>query len=137
MTVMTETTKTKPKIGINNPFPENIAILAAKPPSASDPVSPINTEAGDTLKIKYANKAPTKQKDKTDKDVSPFCKRSTLPKEAKKGTHEPAANPSNPSVKFTAFTVAKNTKTEKGIIPNPISHFVLKKGTFTFVKPDR
>ena len=64
---MTENAKHTPNTGTYKAFPENKVKAEAKPPSAKEPVSPINTAAGETLNSKYANSAPTKQKDNTAK----------------------------------------------------------------------
>ena len=49
ITDMTDKTKQTPITGINNAFPEKEEIAAINPPKASEPVSPMNTDAGDTL----------------------------------------------------------------------------------------
>ena len=46
---MTEKTKHIPNIRIYSALPLNTAIAAAKPPSDNEPVSPINTDAGEIL----------------------------------------------------------------------------------------
>ena len=134
---MTEKTKHIPKTGTYKVFPLNTHIHEAKPPNASDPVSPINTEAGCTLNNKYASKLPIKQKDVNTKLDEPFCKSITTPISPKKGTLVPAASPSNPSVKLTAFTVAKNTKTVTGIIHQEIEKALFTKGRYNRVIPAR
>ena len=55
----------------------------------------------------------------------------------KNGTLVPAANPSSPSVKFTAFTDPKKTNNAKGIIHHPKSSSTLKKGTLSVVNSAR
>ena len=113
---MTENTKVIPIVRIYKAFPVNSPIHAAKPPKDKEPVSPINTRAGDTLNNKYADSAPPKQKAIVDKLPSPFCKNIKTPKARKNGIHADAAKPSSPSVRLTALTVAKNKKMTSGII---------------------
>ena len=62
------------------------AIDATNPPSAREPVSPINTLAGYTLYTRNPNNAVTEE-----------------------------ARPSRPSVKFAPFTVPSTTKNNKTI----------------------
>ena len=65
MTDMLERTNTKPTTGTESAFPEKRATLAANPPSAREPVSPIKTLARETLKRRYAPSAPVRQKQNT------------------------------------------------------------------------
>ena len=112
---MTERTKQAPIISTYNAFPEKSAIQPTKPPKDNEPVSPIKTDAGYTLNNKYPNKAPVNEKATTDNDCAPPCSKIKIPKAAKNGTQVPAASPSNPSVKLTAFTVAKKRKNVKKV----------------------
>ena len=132
---MTEKTKHAPTMGKYNALPENSVIDAANPPKESEPVSPIKTYAGETLNKRYATKAPIKANESIGNPVVSSCKRIKTPKTPKYGALTPAASPSKPSVKFTALTVAINTKIAKGTIHVPTSHDLLRKGKWSTVKP--
>ena len=56
---MLEITNIIPIIGIKKLLDENTLTAPIKPPKESEPVSPINTLAFETLKIKNANIPPT------------------------------------------------------------------------------
>ena len=137
MTDMTESTKVIPITAKYKPFPVNATMLAAKPPNAKEPVSPMKTDAGETLKKRYAKSAPTRQKETVDIFLFPPCKRINKPMQRKYGTHEPAASPSKPSVKLTAFTVAKKRKNVKGNAHTPISMLLFVKGMCSEVNSAR
>ena len=124
---MTENKKHIPKSGTYSAFPENSVNAEAKPPRAKEPVSPIKTAAGETLKSRYASNAPARQKDKIASPSFPLSLQIKMPKKIKNGMLAPAAKPSKPSVKFTAFTVPKNTNTDNGKIQLPIAIDRLRK----------
>ena len=135
MTDMTEKTKQPPIIGKYSAFPEKSAMHAAKPPRESEPVSPIKRRAGETLNSKYASKAPTSAKASVGNPSFPVCNTIKIPNVPKKGTLTPAASPSSPSVKLTAFTVAIKTNTAIGNIHAPTSKDAPKKGICKEVSP--
>ena len=128
ITDMTESTNIIPTVTIYSAFPVKVAIQETKPPRASEPVSPIKTLAGGALNSKYAINAPTSAKHTVAWDSLSPSKQIIMPKTRKKGILTPEASPSNPSVKFTAFTVAKNTNITNGINQPPSSIFAPKKG---------
>ena len=115
ITDITESTNITPTIAIYKALPVNTAIQEAKPPRASEPVSPMNTEAGGTLKTRYAQSAPTSAKARVACEAFSPSNRIRIPRVKKKGTLTPDASPSKPSVRLTALTVARNTNAEKGI----------------------
>ena len=80
-----------------------VAIAATKPPSASEPVSPIKTAAGCTLKIRNPIKAPATHA--PDKAMSRFNLMATVEKNTTISKVTLAARPSSPSVKFAPLTV--------------------------------
>ena len=63
MSDITVSTKRMPIIGIISSSPENTASEAIAPPSASEPVSPINILAGKQLKRKKPTKLPKSAKE--------------------------------------------------------------------------
>ena len=126
-----------PKSGIKKLLPENILIAPIKPPKDNDPVSPINTLAGDTLNKRYPASAPQRLKQICESAVLPPCKEIIMPKNRKNGKLAPAANPSNPSVRFTQLTVLKNAKAVSGITQPPNFQVLLKKGIFAVSAPER
>src|SRR5580692_8678379 len=78
------------------------AIVPSAPPSPSDPTSPMKISAGCALYQRNPNEAPTSAPQNTVSSPAAI-------------TVQPIANPSSPSVKFTAFelpviTTAINTK---------------------------
>ena len=123
MTVMTETTNIIPTIGAYRALPENTAAHAAKPPRESEPVSPINAEAGKALNSKKPQiaAASTKQR-RASGFFAPFsdefalCNAIITPNERKYAALAPLAKPSSPSVRLTALTSATKTNAAKGII---------------------
>ena len=62
MTERLDHTNATPIIGTNRVFPENTDAEHKSPPSASEPVSPINTFAFDTLKSRKPTSPPVIEK---------------------------------------------------------------------------
>ena len=98
---------TSPTITINNGIRSISAVDATNPPSASDPVSPINTLAGYVLNIKKPNRAPIT--DVMIGDIFALIPRAAMAKKVATITVTPDARPSRPSVKFTPLTVPRTT----------------------------
>ena len=93
----------------NNSCFTNTEIIAKAPPSASEPVSPINTFAGFALKIKKPSNAPVTAN--ANNAISACSLNSAItPNAANAIDAVPATRPSKPSVKLTALE--KPTKPE-------------------------
>ena len=93
-------------------------------PRAKEPLSPMKTFAGCQLKSKKANSATVKNDEREISNVSPF----SIPM-AKKVTNITieidAANPSSPSIRFSALVypaIAKNVKGKTSQEGNIISY---------------
>ena len=85
------------------------------PPSAKDPVSPINTWAGWKLKNRKPASAPIKAMLKNVTDVGPPLYNVIIAKNPNTKREEPPHRPSRPSVRFTAFVMANCRNTVKGM----------------------
>ena len=114
------TTKTKPRIGIYNSIPEKTERLAINEPRASDPVSPINIFAGKQLNKRKHKIEPQATTEIIEMflnsamfeilvDITPVSiKIFWIIKNVIKNINVvDEAKPSRPSVKLTAFVVAK------------------------------
>ena len=100
-------------IRINNGIFSMYAIDATNPPSAREPVSPINTLAGYTLYTRNPNKLPiAAQEIGARPDPVPIA---TTVKNVAINAVTEEARPSRPSVKFAPFTVPSTTKNNKTI----------------------
>ena len=80
------------------------------PPSANDPVSPINTFAGWALKTRKPRTAPTMA---TEKMATSYCDwfQANTANAPKAMAAVPETSPSSPSVKLTAFEKPTSQKT--------------------------
>src|SRR5699024_6432337 len=123
------------KKGRRRTFPEKRERAAAKPPRASEPVSPMKTLARPTLNTRYAASAPARQKEST--SSPPPCPSSdnSTPKKRKKTAETEPASPSSPSVRLTQLTVARKTKIPSGTMPQERSIICFVKGRYTLVAP--
>ena len=116
-----------------------IAAAVITPPKAKDPVSPINTLAGFLFQIRKPIHAPVVPAIMvtTDKLNSTTVRLdASQVKYAATMAVVPAANPSKPSVKFTALTIASMVNTINGIYITPKSTLVPKNGMYTSVPCD-
>ena len=114
-------------MGINNTCFVTMQTADISPPSASEPVSPIKIVAGWQLQSKYASSEPKTAplKIKTllysfisvpSKITTDFNSTNSMPTNPTKNAKlTPPARPSKPSVKFTAFVVARNIKMQNGM----------------------
>ena len=97
------------------------AAEATNPPSASEPVSPINTLAGYTLNSRNPRSAPTTAQ--VIGSIPLLVPIATTVKNVATSTVTLDARPSRPSVKFTPLTVPITTKNINGIATHPISRY--------------
>ena len=74
MTVMPDSTKTKPMSATARRFPEKTPTAPANPPRAREPVSPMNTDALLVLNNKKARSAPTRANPTKASDKYSPCK---------------------------------------------------------------
>ena len=94
---MPEQTNTTPSSGIYSRLPLSAAIAAAKPPSPSEPVSPMNTEAGWVLKRRYPASTPHSDRlSRPSGAPAPDTRKMSAASAAKYQKHEDAASPSSP-----------------------------------------
>ena len=102
MTDKVSITKTPPiNINKNSNFPKT-ASVPKSPPIAKEPVSPIKTSAFGLLNFKNPSKAPATADEIIASSVSPnACE--IIAHAINAGTPQPAASPSNPSVKLYAL----------------------------------
>ena len=120
-----------------------IAIAANEPPRDREPVSPIKIFAGGALYQRKPKQAPTTDPQKMDSSptsgiywICKYSEKIVFPTTYEINVNERAtniigtvANPSNPSVKFTAFDAPIITNKPKKIKNNPICHIkFLKNG---------
>ena len=101
-------------------------MAATKPPSARDPVSPINTLAGYTLKSTKSHQRPYHRAGNG--SIPLFMPTATTVKNTATSTVTEEARPSRPSVKFTPFTVPMTTIYRKGTASQPRSRYSAGKG---------
>ena len=115
-----------------------IATAAREPPRESDPVSPINIFAGGALYQRNPKHAPTTDPQKIDSSptsgmywICKYSEKIVFPTTYEIRVNERAtnitgtvANPSNPSVKFTAFDAPIITNKPKKIKNNNSSCFL-------------
>ena len=94
------------------------AAPATNPPSARDPVSPMNTFAGYTLNSKNPISPPTTAQ--VIGSIPLFVPIETTVKNTATISVTLDASPSRPSVKFTPFTVPITAKKSTGIASHPI-----------------
>ena len=106
------------KIGIWSMY----AADATNPPSAREPVSPINTLAGYTLNSRNPRSAPTTAQ--VIGSIPLFVPIATTVKNVATKTVTLDARPSSPSVKFTPFTVPITTKNINGIASHPMFRYL-------------
>ena len=130
MTLTEENTNITPRIGIKKAFEENILTAPINPPSASEPVSPINTLAFPELKIKNPRIAKIMQNVKSIKELySSFnmLEREKILNSRIIRTHKKIrytrlvheARPSSPSVRLTLLVIAIKVIATKGIVKIP------------------
>ena len=93
------------------------AVPATKPPSAREPVSPMNTLAGYTLKRRNPINAPTTAQ--VIGSIPLFVPIATTVKNVATRTVTLDARPSSPSVKFVPLTVPITAKKRTGIANHP------------------
>jgi phospho-N-acetylmuramoyl-pentapeptide-transferase len=84
-------------------------IAAMAPPNPSDPVSPMNTEAGNELNHRKPTHAPTRHAAARARENSPVVKVIAM-YASRTIAVVPAARPSSPSVRFTALVVPAITR---------------------------
>ena len=106
---------------INNGICIIYAVPATKPPSAREPVSPINTLAGYTLNNKNPRSAPTTAQ--VIGSTPLFVPIATTVKNVATRTVTLDASPSSPSVKFVPFTVPITAINKSGTASQPISQY--------------
>ena len=135
ITDMPESTNIIPKIGMNNILPLKIDTDAIIAPSPNEPVSPMNTDALLVLKSRYPESTPHMIIHSVPKELSPCVIKIKLAIAEKYQKETEAASPSRPSVKFTQFVVAKNTKTIIGIIQKDKFMLMLVHGMRIEVSP--
>ena len=97
----------KATITINSGILSIYAVAATKPPSASEPVSPMNTLAGYTLNTRNPSSAPTAAQ-VTGATPEPVPIATTVKNVAIRAVTDDA-RPSSPSVKLEPFTVPTTT----------------------------
>ena len=100
-------------IGINSGIFNIYAVDTTNPPSAREPVSPINTLAGCVLKHKNPSKAPITAQ--ITGWIPAFVPTAITVKNTAIKVVTLAARPSSPSVKFAPFTVPSTTTNNTGI----------------------
>ena len=96
-----------------------MAITPSVAPSESAPVSPIIKLAGNMLYHTNPNNAPTMTAHNADKMNRPLAK-AIIANTVKAMIKRPPANPSRPSVIFTALAVAVITSINRGMYHQPI-----------------
>ena len=83
---------------------------AMAPPSPREPVSPMNTEAGNELNHRKPTHAPTRQALSSARSSSPWVMNVIAVKARKTMAEQPAASPSSPSVRFTPLVAPARTR---------------------------
>ena len=102
------------------------AITAMVPPRASEPVSPMKYFAGGMLFHIKAPVAPTIVAQNVARMYKPWVYE-IIPRLMNVNMLKPEANPSRPSVMFTAFDDAVINATKRGKYHNPISYWLLSR----------
>ena len=86
------------------------ASAAMAPPSPSEPVSPMNTDAGNELNQRKPTQAPTRQAHRSARSSSPGVMKVMAVNVRNTIAQQPAARPSSPSVRFTPFVAPASTR---------------------------
>ena len=123
MTDIPEQTNIIPITRIYRRLPLNAEIAETNPPSPSEPVSPMNTEALFVLKRRYPASTPHKTRLKYTSGIPsrPESRKMSAASAAKYQKLTDAASPSNPSVRLTQLVAATKANAASGIIQTPMS----------------
>ena len=86
------------------------ASAAIAPPKPSEPVSPMNTDAGNELNQRKPTHAPTRQAHSSARSSWPEVMNVIAVKVRKTIAEQPAARPSRPSVRLTPLVAPASTR---------------------------
>ncbi len=137
MTDIPEQTNIIPTTRIYSRLPLNAETAETNPPSPSEPVSPIKTEALFVLKRRYPASTPHKTRLRYASGISsrPESRKMSGASAAKYQKLTDAASPSSPSVRLTQLVAATKANAASGIIQTPMSNESRVNGICRTVRP--